>query len=490
VLFNAVALAGPLADSPLSLKGSVPPNVLFTPSVEWPTAVVYAYKDPDLAGNKGPDGAAASSSVPADNYSAATEYLGFWDPNKCYTYDGTNGWFVPAAVATAHACSSQWSGNFMNWMSLTAIDIFRFAMTGGNRYQDTSTLTVLEVSYHDGQGGMTNFPTHTVNGATANGATTLGSIGPFYFRRQGLGTQMTYGAVKGNVEGTSGLTVGNTTVNLRVKVCDTTIALEDNCRIFGTSWKPTGVVHDYSDRMKFGVFSYYLLSDPANANTAMNTVMRSKLKYVGPTKFVAGSGWSGTNANTEWNSADEPGSERDLGGGLRQLRRHELHQQVRHDRLRQHALQGLRRRRAPVLRGGQLSPRARPDEQPAELLRRHHQHQQRQLPGHHELGRSDQLLLPEELHHRHRRHLHALRQAPAGKQVHHLGVRRRCADQLGRAARRHGQFLELDRQHQHAGRHSGNVARRPHDGLRRRRERELPVGRRRLLGAHPGHPAG
>jgi type IV pilus assembly protein PilY1 len=304
VLFNAVALAGPLADSPLSLKGSVPPNVLFTPSVEWPTAVVYAYKDPDLAGNKGPDGAAASSSVPADNYSAATEYLGYWDPNKCYTYDSTNGWFVPAAVATAHACSSQWSGNFMNWMSLTAIDIFRFAMTGGNRYQDTSTLTVLEVSYHDGQGGTTNFPTHTVNGATANGATPLGSVGPFYFRRQGLGSQMTYGITKLNVEGTSGLTVGNTTVNLRVKVCDTTIALEDNCRIFGTTWKPTGVVHDYSDRMKFGVFSYYLLSDPANTNTAMNTVMRSKLKYVGPTKFVAGSGWSGTNANQEWNAAD------------------------------------------------------------------------------------------------------------------------------------------------------------------------------------------
>ncbi|HYR33373.1 MAG TPA: hypothetical protein VEQ87_03690, partial [Burkholderiales bacterium] len=143
-LSNA-ALAGPLADAPLSLKGSVPPNVLFTPSVEWPTAVVYAYKDPDLAGNKGPDGLAANSScvgtpavcAPADNYSVTTEYLGYWDPNKCYTYDGTNGWFVPAAVAVAHVCVSQWSGNFMNWVSLTAIDIFRYAMTGGNRYQDT-----------------------------------------------------------------------------------------------------------------------------------------------------------------------------------------------------------------------------------------------------------------------------------------------------------------------------------------------------------------
>ena len=110
VLCNATALAGPLADSPLSLKGSVPPNVLFTPSVEWPTAVVYAYKD-----------ASANSSTPAANYASATEYLGYWDPNKCYTYDSVNGWFAPAANAVAHVCVSQWSGNFMNWVSSTAI---------------------------------------------------------------------------------------------------------------------------------------------------------------------------------------------------------------------------------------------------------------------------------------------------------------------------------------------------------------------------------
>jgi hypothetical protein len=35
----APAHAGSLADSPLSLKGSVPPNVMFSLSVEFPTAV-------------------------------------------------------------------------------------------------------------------------------------------------------------------------------------------------------------------------------------------------------------------------------------------------------------------------------------------------------------------------------------------------------------------------------------------------------------------
>ena len=152
---TSAALAGPLADSPLSLKGSVPPNVLFTPSVEWPTAVVYAYKD-----------TAANDTTPANNYSATTEYLGFWDPNKCYDYDTTNNYFVAAATTLTHICVTKWSGNFMNWMSATATDIFRYAMTGGNRVQDTAALTVVEATYHDGQGGRGQFPTHKITGAT------------------------------------------------------------------------------------------------------------------------------------------------------------------------------------------------------------------------------------------------------------------------------------------------------------------------------------
>ena len=165
-LCNAVAFAGPLADSPLSLKGAVPPNVLFTLSVEWPTADVYAHKDPDIYGYSGPDGSAAGSSTPADNYNSANQYPGYWDFNKCYTYDSTNGWFAPASISESGVCNgSQWSGNFLNWVSTTGLDAFRFAMTGGNRVQDTPTLTVIQASYHDGQGGQGQYPTKKISGA-------------------------------------------------------------------------------------------------------------------------------------------------------------------------------------------------------------------------------------------------------------------------------------------------------------------------------------
>ena len=89
---------------------------------------------------------------------------------------------------------------------------------------------------------------------------------------------------------------GTQTLQVRVKVCDPAVGLESNCRQYGTSYKPTGVVQDNGDRMRFGVFSYYKSDDIDNA------VMRSKLKYVAPEKFVVGGG-TVSNPNAEWNSS-------------------------------------------------------------------------------------------------------------------------------------------------------------------------------------------
>lgn len=162
------ALAGTLSDSPLFLQSAVPPNVLFSLSVEFPTANTAAYQG-------------------TNDYSETNTYLGLFDPDKCYTYNGTNNWFSPAAQATSHACSGQWSGNFLNWASMTGLDEFRFAMTGGNRYVDTATQTVLQRTYQSGQGGTANFPQKTYQGATA---TPFAATIALTIDNQGLGTQM------------------------------------------------------------------------------------------------------------------------------------------------------------------------------------------------------------------------------------------------------------------------------------------------------------
>ena len=75
-----------LADQPLFSTPTVPGNLAFVLSVEYPTAVDVAYSN--------------------RTYSSANTYLGYFDPNKCYTYtytDGTsvNNYFAPSVAATS-----------------------------------------------------------------------------------------------------------------------------------------------------------------------------------------------------------------------------------------------------------------------------------------------------------------------------------------------------------------------------------------------------
>lgn len=157
--------AGTLSQLPLSLKSGVPPNIMFALSVEFPTAITPAYQD-------------------ASSYSRNNTYLGYFDDQKCYSYNAALtsgsvlGWFYPTAYSTTlsgspHACVSGWSGNFLNWVSMAGLDEFRFAMTGGNRVVDLPNsatnpggLTVLERSYQSNQGGNFINKTYTEDGFT------------------------------------------------------------------------------------------------------------------------------------------------------------------------------------------------------------------------------------------------------------------------------------------------------------------------------------
>src|SRR5690606_33818010 len=54
-----------VSQTPLSVGGNVPGNLLLVPSVEWPTI--------DSVANLG-------------NYGTGTEYVGYFDSDKCYLY--------------------------------------------------------------------------------------------------------------------------------------------------------------------------------------------------------------------------------------------------------------------------------------------------------------------------------------------------------------------------------------------------------------------
>ena len=96
-----------------------------------------------------------------DTYSNANEYLGYYDAEACYVYNNTpsespaTGFtsadykrFDRVGPATSRMCSDTYptafSGNFLNWAGNSAIDMLRLALSGGDRYIDTSDLTILQ----------------------------------------------------------------------------------------------------------------------------------------------------------------------------------------------------------------------------------------------------------------------------------------------------------------------------------------------------------
>ncbi|HWM42570.1 MAG TPA: PilC/PilY family type IV pilus protein [Burkholderiales bacterium] len=139
--FAPPAAALNLGTQPLYLGGSIPPIVmLLTP------------KDHQLFKKAYDDFSDLDSTLPGGDtaleigYKHSVDYYGYFDPFKCYTYSSATGRFEPS-VSTANkycAAGTAWSGNFLNWVTMSRIDVMRRLLFGGFRSTDTSGTTVLE----------------------------------------------------------------------------------------------------------------------------------------------------------------------------------------------------------------------------------------------------------------------------------------------------------------------------------------------------------
>ncbi len=316
--FVSQAKAAPLTidDSPIVASSGVSPNLMLTLSVEWPTGVVAAYNDNANAttGYECP-GRATDSSVSNIGrcYFDAREYLGYFDPKKCYLYDAINEYFYPSSLASgtnSHSCSAKWSGNYLNWATAHSLDVFRFTMTGGDRIIDTASETVVEKAYHSGDGGHAQFPIKRVRDS-ADG--TIPAVAPntvspktystLYARVTNGATAISKAAVANSVgrvvqfSDSANFSTNLETFLVRVKVCDGTVGRESNCTQYGSSWKPTGLIQNNADRMRFGVMGY--LNDSAKERPG--GVLRSPMKFVGRNNIIP-NGTPTTNTNPEINT--------------------------------------------------------------------------------------------------------------------------------------------------------------------------------------------
>lgn len=82
------------------------------------------------------------------SFDNSIRYEGYFDPELCYEYSA--GVFQPSSDVDANdQCpngflTGYWSGNFLNWATMTRMDLIRQALYGGKRSTDINGSTVLE----------------------------------------------------------------------------------------------------------------------------------------------------------------------------------------------------------------------------------------------------------------------------------------------------------------------------------------------------------
>ncbi|KRB97769.1 hypothetical protein ASE11_13070 [Hydrogenophaga sp. Root209] len=282
---------------------AVPGNVMLALSVEHPTGLQVSYR--------------------GTTYSSPVKYDGYFDNRKCYTYDSTGEVFNPGTAITSDGLcgSAEWSGNLLNWLTMTNIDQFRSVMTGGTRdnfttkalsssdyHGDTTARTILIRSFSDRNEYN---PNKTLpSGASApipsgfRGKTVRsGGYGSKFIISDSGFSDMTTTQQRQSCSGHTGLNrLG--CFNIRVSACVMSPAQgvsgdtrEANCQAkYSGVAKPEGLIQEYAASLRFGAFGYL----NQTGNDRNGGVLRAAMKSVGP--VAATSTGVVANPNFEWNT--------------------------------------------------------------------------------------------------------------------------------------------------------------------------------------------
>jgi type IV pilus assembly protein PilY1 len=146
------AFAGLPAQHPIIVGTSVKPIMMLNMSRDHQLffKLYDDYSDITSSDGTGPDGTADIT------YNNNYNYYGYFDSDKCYTY--VNSRFEPSGWRTkaTKSCdaAADWSGNFLNWSTMTRVDAIRKILYGGYRSTDSAAtsasdagVTVLERAF-------------------------------------------------------------------------------------------------------------------------------------------------------------------------------------------------------------------------------------------------------------------------------------------------------------------------------------------------------
>jgi type IV pilus assembly protein PilY1 len=175
-------------------------------------------------------------------YDDSIDYYGYFDPNKSYGYSNGS-LFYPYQVNTSttnhYAPSGYWSGNFLNWLTMSHGDFLRKALTGGRRGTDAVAMTRLE------RGDVSSHPWTKVYTGSDLSQLSPYSNPTYQFKSTGV-----------NLQVISGRRI-IATMHVEVEVCNASVSLEANCMQYPTgNYKPQGILQHYKDKIDFGLMTY------------------------------------------------------------------------------------------------------------------------------------------------------------------------------------------------------------------------------------------
>ncbi|WP_421955817.1 pilus assembly protein [Polaromonas sp.] len=268
-------------------------------------------------------------------YDSTKKYLGYFNSNSCYGYNGTSadGFYQPnSPTDSSYFCNTGasgvgtgFSGNFLNFAATSAIDIVRFALTGGDRFVDETGptgRTILQRAVLPGgadvngsfYGSSSNFPTRSLTAGTLTarvtpfGASTAVFVNSC-FDNIFFGTATSTRSDCAPPASNANLTVTNTisakvvgAFKARVLVCSSTEgpSRTDLCKQYPSgNYKPVGEIQKNSDKVRVAAFGYLL----DQVNTRYGGVLRAPMKFAGPNQKDA-NGIVSPNDTPEWGSDD------------------------------------------------------------------------------------------------------------------------------------------------------------------------------------------
>lgn len=265
-LMAGAALAGvlsaaPVSQVPLQIASGAPGNILLLPS--------SAHE------------ATAAAANPSPVYAMDERYFGYFDPDKCYAYrfgEGeTERYFQPSGPALVHVCRQAWSGNFLNWATTQAIDVYRAVLTGGDRLIDSTDMTVLQKGRNLERDGA--FPDRRLTVDTVAGATPFSGV-TLYLRVAGEARGLLLsrspdfpGEPQELLPGEPLLPATSYRLAVHVQVC-VPGQLERNCQRYGEHYKPEGLLQQYAERLRFSLFG--------RSDREPGVALHAPQKFVGP----------------------------------------------------------------------------------------------------------------------------------------------------------------------------------------------------------------